>query len=394
MFKNSPHKVPQNIAGLWGPSPVLGRSPDWTPSPTCQGARGSGVWSQLSFSDSRKANFVLGEMVFNDAAVSLKNSLGAFILRSPSPCYSGQELELLELLCGASPRPRPHSQKWVLGKQEEGGRVAPPSPGSVCLSGGEPPPVPSSVNLRSRAHRSSIPADTSEFWGKKGSTVGAQRHLPEQLAQQTASLLKAGVGCVKLPVHSCPGPAPGAAVLGRPCSLSAYELGWGGTALRCFRVLTGFMLIGSDVKLNSPSSLIGQALTEILQHPERARDALRVLLHLVRGAGPSGSGCDARAAVRLGVPRQRGQGVSRWRGLCPRCLWVKSLGPSGEHGGSSPMAHHPCPDPAGAAEWDSEVGPDHSHFQSCGFRQITLLSEPQLRVEADKNVPFQGYLEG
>lgn len=41
------------------------------------------------------------------------------------------------------------------------------------------------------------------------------------------------------------------------------------------------MLIGSDVKLNSPSSLIGQALTEILQHPERARDALRVLLHLV-----------------------------------------------------------------------------------------------------------------
>lgn len=43
------------------------------------------------------------------------------------------------------------------------------------------------------------------------------------------------------------------------------------------------MLIGSDVKLNSPSSLIGQALTDILQHPEGARDALRVLLHLVRG---------------------------------------------------------------------------------------------------------------
>ncbi|XP_040859542.1 tetratricopeptide repeat protein 28 [Ochotona curzoniae] len=43
----------------------------------------------------------------------------------------------------------------------------------------------------------------------------------------------------------------------------------------------GFLLIGNDVKLNSPSSIIGQALTEILQHPERARDALRVLLHLV-----------------------------------------------------------------------------------------------------------------
>lgn len=51
---------------------------------------------------------------------------------------------------------------------------------------------------------------------------------------------------------------------------------------------SGFTLIGSDVKLNSPSSLIGQALTEILQHPERARDALRVLLHLVRADRPSG----------------------------------------------------------------------------------------------------------
>ena len=42
------------------------------------------------------------------------------------------------------------------------------------------------------------------------------------------------------------------------------------------------MLIGGDVKLNSPMSLVGQALAEILQYPERARDALRVLLHLVR----------------------------------------------------------------------------------------------------------------
>lgn len=47
-------------------------------------------------------------------------------------------------------------------------------------------------------------------------------------------------------------------------------------------VFSGYMLIGNDVKLNSPSSLIGQALAEILQYPERARDALRVLLHLVR----------------------------------------------------------------------------------------------------------------
>ncbi|KAH0625683.1 hypothetical protein JD844_015278 [Phrynosoma platyrhinos] len=44
----------------------------------------------------------------------------------------------------------------------------------------------------------------------------------------------------------------------------------------------GFTLIGSDVKLNSPSSLIGQALTDILQHPDRARDALRVEKSLQR----------------------------------------------------------------------------------------------------------------
>lgn len=49
----------------------------------------------------------------------------------------------------------------------------------------------------------------------------------------------------------------------------------------------GYMLIGNDVKLNSPSSLIGQALADILQCPDRARDALRVLLHLVRN-GTSG----------------------------------------------------------------------------------------------------------
>lgn len=48
----------------------------------------------------------------------------------------------------------------------------------------------------------------------------------------------------------------------------------------CFPL--GYMLVGSDVKLNSPMSLVGQALAEILQYPERARDALRVLLHLVR----------------------------------------------------------------------------------------------------------------
>lgn len=52
--------------------------------------------------------------------------------------------------------------------------------------------------------------------------------------------------------------------------------------LRPLFFAAGYMLIGSDVKLNSPMSLVGQALAEILQYPERARDALRVLLHLVR----------------------------------------------------------------------------------------------------------------
>ncbi|XP_072310398.1 tetratricopeptide repeat protein 28 isoform X3 [Eucyclogobius newberryi] len=44
---------------------------------------------------------------------------------------------------------------------------------------------------------------------------------------------------------------------------------------------SGYVLIGSDVKINSTMSLVGQALTEILQCPEKARDALRVILHLI-----------------------------------------------------------------------------------------------------------------
>ena len=213
--------------------------------------------------------------------------------------------------------------------------------------------------------------------------------FPSSLPSRQRCFLKWGWG-----VSSCPCVAALVQPLEQLPWCSACELGWGGTALRCIHVLTGFMLIGSDVKLNSPSSLIGQALTEILQRPERARDALRVLLHLVRGAGPSGRQLRCSSSSEAGVPRPWGQGTSRWRGLCPQCLWVKSLGPSSGHGGWSPMAHRPRPDPGGAAKWDSGVRPDHSHFQPCGFRQMTLLSEPQLQVEGDKNVPFQGYLEG
>lgn len=62
------------------------------------------------------------------------------------------------------------------------------------------------------------------------------------------------------------------------CSITSADI------MKCVCVCfpSGYMLIGNDVKLNSPMSLVGQALAEILQYPERARDALRVLLHLVR----------------------------------------------------------------------------------------------------------------
>lgn len=88
-----------------------------------------------------------------------------------------------------------------------------------------------------------------------------------------------------------------------------------------FCVLAGFMLIGSDVKLNSPSSLIGQALTEILQHPERARDALRVLLHLVslspglpRGPLPSRTVSQLQVHERRAVACPYPQGTHAGRG--------------------------------------------------------------------------------
>ncbi|KAI8507337.1 Tetratricopeptide repeat protein 28 [Branchiostoma belcheri] len=43
----------------------------------------------------------------------------------------------------------------------------------------------------------------------------------------------------------------------------------------------GFMLVGCDVKLSSKAALMGQALGELLQTPDRTRNAMRVLLHLV-----------------------------------------------------------------------------------------------------------------
>lgn len=74
----------------------------------------------------------------------------------------------------------------------------------------------------------------------------------------------------------------------------------------------GYMLIGNDVKLNSPSSLIGQALAEILQYPDRARDALRVLLHLVSKTRRSGE----RVGAAPTGPLSSAAAGCRWRSLC------------------------------------------------------------------------------
>ncbi|XP_077398379.1 tetratricopeptide repeat protein 28 isoform X2 [Vanacampus margaritifer] len=43
----------------------------------------------------------------------------------------------------------------------------------------------------------------------------------------------------------------------------------------------GYLVIGSDVKVNGPDSAVRQALAEVLRHADQARDALRVILHLV-----------------------------------------------------------------------------------------------------------------
>lgn len=44
----------------------------------------------------------------------------------------------------------------------------------------------------------------------------------------------------------------------------------------------GFVIIGgANIRLSNKVALIGQALCELMKHPEKCRDALRVCLHLV-----------------------------------------------------------------------------------------------------------------
>ncbi|XP_024154731.1 tetratricopeptide repeat protein 28 isoform X1 [Oryzias melastigma] len=78
----------------------------------------------------------------------------------------------------------------------------------------------------------------------------------------------------------------------------------------------GYTLIGSDVKLNSPMSVVGQALAEILQHPDRARDALRVLLHLVEKSLQRihGGHCNPMYTSQHSVENKVG-GVPGWQAL-------------------------------------------------------------------------------
>ncbi|XP_077353544.1 tetratricopeptide repeat protein 28 isoform X2 [Festucalex cinctus] len=108
----------------------------------------------------------------------------------------------------------------------------------------------------------------------------------------TGAFLSAGVRCVCVSLWPTPAPASklfmqtfyAALLAGAPSSAAlsgamrtlhnnkdfAHPSNW-----------AGYLVIGSDVKVNGPESAVRQALAEVLRHADRARDALRVLLHLV-----------------------------------------------------------------------------------------------------------------
>uniref|UniRef100_A0AAY5K1W4 Tetratricopeptide repeat protein 28 n=1 Tax=Esox lucius TaxID=8010 RepID=A0AAY5K1W4_ESOLU len=130
----------------------------------------------------------------------------------------------------------------------------------------------------------------------------------------------------------------------------------------------GFMLIGCDVKLNSPSSLIGQALAEILQYPERARDALRVLLHLVEKSLQriqSGQ-TNAMYTSQQSVENKVG-GVPGWQALLSAVGF--RLDCSGTGGGMPAAVFFPTADPGDrmqlcSATLQSLLGLPHAAFQA------------------------------
>lgn len=120
-----------------------------------------------------------------------------------------------------------------------------------------------------------------------------------------------GQKCVKLPqgvatlVHPLEQLSWGRISTAPPLCIT--ELSWVGAALRCFCAL-GFMLIASAVKLNIPSSLIGQALTEILQHRKRARRRLSAAVPS-KGRGALGEAAAMhKSRARLGASRSTREG--------------------------------------------------------------------------------------
>ncbi|XP_056434200.1 tetratricopeptide repeat protein 28 isoform X2 [Gadus chalcogrammus] len=128
----------------------------------------------------------------------------------------------------------------------------------------------------------------------------------------------------------------------------------------------GYMLIGCDVKLNSPKSMIGQALTEILQCPDRARDALRVLLHLVEKSLQriqSGQ-CNPMYTSLQSIENKVG-GVPGWQALLS-AVGFRSDGSGGGGPGSLPAASavfFPTMDPG-------------SRLQQCSATLQALLGLP------------------
>ncbi|XP_061657378.1 tetratricopeptide repeat protein 28 isoform X3 [Syngnathoides biaculeatus] len=108
----------------------------------------------------------------------------------------------------------------------------------------------------------------------------------------SGALLSAGVGCVCVSLWPTPPPASklfmqtfyAALLHGAPSSAALND------AMRTLHNTedfahpsnwAGYLVIGDDVKVSAPKSVGRQALREVLRHPDRARDALRVLLHLV-----------------------------------------------------------------------------------------------------------------
>uniref|UniRef100_A0AAZ3SWY4 Tetratricopeptide repeat protein 28 n=1 Tax=Oncorhynchus tshawytscha TaxID=74940 RepID=A0AAZ3SWY4_ONCTS len=152
----------------------------------------------------------------------------------------------------------------------------------------------------------------------------------------------------------------------------------------------GFMLIGCDVKLNSPSSLIGQALAEILQYPERARDSLRVLLHLVEKSLQriqSGQS-NAMYTLQQSVENKVG-GVPGWQALLSAVGF--RLDCPGTGSGLPAAVFFPMADPGDRLQLcsttlQSLLGLPHSAFQALSKLVIAAETGEQLINKAVKNM--------